>query len=297
MREQNHARPRSRRRRLLALEPTRARRPSAASPSRTSKATTKSSASRLKALVQGQPSPGSSPARPGAARKTLNRLRLHPLPCCTAFLRSSHTPKHSLAPTPSTSSLQPPYANLSNAKASPAAGDDPFASRRSLRSQGSSVGGESVFGTPPVGVVGKTRPREVIRVERDYSSGEVCQLWSGWIWELEGRVSPTDYQNTLNELNEVLASAHDPTKSFIDNCLAVLTLYLSSLLVSSHYERVRASRRLLTAWRLTLRWWVQEMRRLHSVLARANSDLYNPVGLNLLSPCENAFLFLEIEYY
>lgn len=93
MREQNHARPRSRRRRLLALEPTRARRPSAASPSRTSKATTKSSASRLKALVQGQPSPGSSPARPGAARKTLNRLRLHPLPCCTAFLRSSHTRK------------------------------------------------------------------------------------------------------------------------------------------------------------------------------------------------------------
>lgn len=117
----------------------------------------------------------------------------------------------------------------------------------------------------------------MIRVERDYSSGEVCQLWSGWIWELEGRVSPTDYQNTLNELNEVLASAHDPTKSFIDNCLAVLTLYLSSLLVSSHYER--------------------EMRRLHSVLARANRDLYNPVGLNLLSPCENAFLFLEIEYY
>lgn len=92
----------------------------------------------------------------------------------------------------------------------------------------------------------------------------------------------------------MLASAHDPTKSFIDNCLAVLTLYLSSLLVSSHYERVRASRRLLTAWRLTLRWWVQEMRRLHSVLARANSDLYNPVGLNLLSPCENAFLFVRL---
>jgi hypothetical protein len=59
-------------------------------------------------------------------------------------------------------------------------------------------------------VLGKTRPREELRIERDYGSGEtvqVCllffllcppslltvlraQFWQGWIYELEGRVRP-----------------------------------------------------------------------------------------------------------
>lgn len=46
-----------------------------------------------------------------------------------------------------------------------------------------------MFGSAPQGVIGKHKPREVIRVERDYTGGELCQFWSGWIWELEGRVS------------------------------------------------------------------------------------------------------------
>jgi hypothetical protein len=33
------------------------------------------------------------------------------------------------------------------------------------------------------------KPREVVRIDRDYSSGELCQLWSGFPPELEGRVS------------------------------------------------------------------------------------------------------------
>ncbi|BGP15170.1 hypothetical protein JCM10213_008690 [Rhodosporidiobolus nylandii] len=150
-------------------------------------------------------------------------------------------------------------------------------SRASIRSGRSSIASESVFGTAPVGVIGKTKPREVIRIERDYSAGETCQFWSGWIWELEGRVSPTDFQNTLNELNTVLASAHDPYKSIFDNCLAVLTLYLSPYVFGSHYDR--------------------EMRNFHRILERANREIYNPAGLNFLSPKRNAFLFLEIEYY
>lgn len=38
--------------------------------------------------------------------------------------------------------------------------------------------------------IGISRPREVVRVERDYTGGEIPQFWSGWIWELEGRVRP-----------------------------------------------------------------------------------------------------------
>ncbi|GAA5897112.1 hypothetical protein JCM6882_001795 [Rhodosporidiobolus microsporus] len=200
---------------------------------------------------------------------------------------SSHRPGDALYPAagpsalsteevlPLSSSHLPPSGGLngSNGHAYPALAP----ARSSLHSQRSSVAPESVFGTAPVGVIGKTKPREVIRIERDYSAGETCQFWSGWIWELEGRISPTDFQNTLNELNTVLASAHDPYKSCFDNCVSVLTLYLSPLVLTSHYER--------------------EMRKFHRILERANRELFNPVGLNLLSPRRNAYLFLEVEYY
>ncbi|GAA5823469.1 hypothetical protein JCM11251_000643 [Rhodosporidiobolus azoricus] len=195
---------------------------------------------------------------------------------------SSHQPSDAHSPpvpglstdpvVPFSSSLPPHSAMTGNCHVYP-----PTAGRSSLHSQRSSIAPDSVFGTAPVGAIGKTKPREVIRIERDYSAGETCQFWSGWIWELDGRISPTDYQNTLNELNTVLASAHDPYRSCFDNCLSVLTLYLSPLLLTSHYER--------------------EIRHFHRILERANRELFNPVGLNLLSPRRNAYLFLEVEYY
>ncbi|KAL8290118.1 hypothetical protein RQP46_003057 [Phenoliferia psychrophenolica] len=149
--------------------------------------------------------------------------------------------------------------------------------RTSIHSQRSSVAPESVFGTAPLGVIGHNKPREIVRIERDYSGGELCQFWSGWIWELEGRVSPTEYQNTLNELNTVLASAHNPYKSLFDNTLAILTLYISPQILGSHYER--------------------EMKKFDKALEKANREIYNPAGLNILSPRRTAFLFIEIEYY
>jgi len=152
---------------------------------------------------------------------------------------------------------------------------------RSIHSQLTSTSYSSYispFGTDPVGVIGIHKPREIIRVERDYSiGGEGCQFWSGWIMELEGRITPTEFQNTLNEFNQVLGSAHDPYKSCCDNCVAVLTFYLSPLVFGSHYDR--------------------EMKRFTKLIDRANRELYNPAGLNILNPRKSAFLFLEIEYY
>ena len=45
-----------------------------------------------------------------------------------------------------------------------------------------------IFGTPPTGTLGRHRPREYIRIDRDYSAGELCQFNSGYPVELEGRV-------------------------------------------------------------------------------------------------------------
>ena len=42
----------------------------------------------------------------------------------------------------------------------------------------------------------------------------------------------------MNELNALLADALDPYKSIFDNLIAVLSLYLSTLLLSTHYDRV-----------------------------------------------------------
>jgi len=134
-----------------------------------------------------------------------------------------------------------------------------------------------IWGSQPVGEIGKHKPREVLRVDRDYTGGELCQFWSGYPIELEGRVTPTQHLHFMNELNAVLASAHDPYKSIFDNTLAILTLYISTLLYKSHYER--------------------EIERFYKVIQRGNREVYNPVGLNVLDPRPVAFLFLEIEYY
>lgn len=52
-----------------------------------------------------------------------------------------------------------------------------------------SITEKKVFGTSPRGTIGIHKPRAIVRVERDYSAGELCQFWSGWKEELQGRVS------------------------------------------------------------------------------------------------------------
>ena len=48
---------------------------------------------------------------------------------------------------------------------------------------------ESAYGTAPVGQIGVHHPREILRVERDYTGGEVIQFAPIYPLELEGRVS------------------------------------------------------------------------------------------------------------
>lgn len=52
------------------------------------------------------------------------------------------------------------------------------------------------------------------------------------------QVSSRAYQDFISEINGVLASAHDPKKSLLDNLLAVLTLYISPKVIGSHFDRV-----------------------------------------------------------
>ncbi|KAJ7071585.1 Golgin subfamily A member 7/ERF4 family-domain-containing protein [Mycena amicta] len=136
---------------------------------------------------------------------------------------------------------------------------------------------DSAYGTQPIGQIGLHHPREILRVERDYTGGELIQFAPIYPLELEGRITPTQFLESINEMNEVLISAHSLRHSFLDNMLAMLTLQLSRAIFTSHYEK--------------------EMRRLEALIRDLNVEVYNPVGLNILWPRRVAFLFMEIEYY
>jgi len=136
---------------------------------------------------------------------------------------------------------------------------------------------DSAYGSPPIGQIGVHHPREILRVERDYTGGELIQFAPVYPLELEGRISPTQFLESINAINELLISAHSLRHSFFDNMLAVVTLQMSKLVLSTHYEK--------------------EMRRLERLIGDLNAELYNPVGLNIIWPRKVAFLFLELEYY
>ena len=47
---------------------------------------------------------------------------------------------------------------------------------------------DAAYGTPPVGQIGLHHPREIVRIERDYSGGELPQFSPVYPLEFEGRV-------------------------------------------------------------------------------------------------------------
>jgi len=136
---------------------------------------------------------------------------------------------------------------------------------------------DSAYGTPPVGQIGVHHPREIVRVERDYSGGEVIQFAPIYPLELENRITPTQFLESINTINEVLISAHSLRRAFYDNLITIMSLQLSRLFLSTHLQK--------------------ELKRLRAVIDDLNVMLYNPVGLNILWPGDVAFLFLEVEYY
>ena len=53
------------------------------------------------------------------------------------------------------------------------------------------------------------------------------------------QITPTQFLESINAINELLILAHSTRHAFVDNTLAVLTLQLSRLFVQSYYDRVR----------------------------------------------------------
>ncbi|KAJ3513043.1 hypothetical protein NLJ89_g3167 [Agrocybe chaxingu] len=96
---------------------------------------------------------------------------------------------------------------------------------------------DSAYGTAPTGQIGVHHPREILRVERDYTGGELIQFAPIYPLELENRITPTQFLESINAINEILISAHSLRHSFLDNVLAVFSLQLSTLFKKPHWEK------------------------------------------------------------
>lgn len=136
--------------------------------------------------------------------------------------------------------------------------------------------GPTAFGSAPAGQIGLHHPREIVRVERDYDHGELVQFSSAYPLEFEGRITPTQFLETINAINEHLIRAHSLSGAFFFNLLAILTLWISPFFVDSTYKK--------------------EMRNLQLLVDALNAELYNPRGLNILWPRRNAFLFVSFGF-
>ncbi|WVF68892.1 hypothetical protein IAT40_003665 [Kwoniella sp. CBS 6097] len=134
---------------------------------------------------------------------------------------------------------------------------------------------KSYYNQPITGTIGRHLPKEIVRIERDWSGGEVCQFESTFPLELEGRVQPSQFTAFINDLNEILSAAYSVRGAIWDNLIAISSLWTSLIWRQSHFEG--------------------ELTRAESFIHEINKDLFNPHGLNVLSPRDVALQFLEIE--
>ena len=51
------------------------------------------------------------------------------------------------------------------------------------------------------------------------------------------QITPTQFLDTVNAINELLISAHSLGYAFVDNALAYFTLQISRAVKKSHYEK------------------------------------------------------------
>ncbi|WVR08295.1 hypothetical protein IAU60_005344 [Kwoniella sp. DSM 27419] len=133
----------------------------------------------------------------------------------------------------------------------------------------------SYYYTPITGTIGKHLPKEIVRIERDWSGGEVCQFETTFPLELDGRIQPAQFAQFIHELNAILVCAYSVRGAVWDNLLAVASLWTSLLWRQSCFER--------------------ELRRAERHIDESNQQLFNAHGLNVLSPRDVALQFLEIE--
>jgi len=129
----------------------------------------------------------------------------------------------------------------------------------------------------PLSFDGKKMPsvERYVRIERDYSHGEICQFNVEFPPMLAGRIEKTIFLDTLNLINQQLYDAERISfMNFFDVLISCLSIYTIDFCYKTTYEK--------------------KLRKLSNMIAEQNRIIYEPKGLHINDPRENAFLFLEI---
>ncbi|EIW71762.1 hypothetical protein TREMEDRAFT_22967, partial [Tremella mesenterica DSM 1558] len=135
------------------------------------------------------------------------------------------------------------------------------------------VPSETYFGQPTTGIISRHLPKEILRIERDWSEGEVCQFEPIFPMELEGRISPSTFQEFIRTINAHLTNAYSVRGAVVDNLIAVSTWWTSLLWRTSHFEK-------------------KHLKLTERSIERYNKETFEPVGLRILSPRHVALQFV-----
>lgn len=101
------------------------------------------------------------------------------------------------------------------------------------------------------------------------------------------------------EINSIMRSAYSTEAAVIDNLIAIATWWTSLMFRDGHFEKVRhpsflRTKDALLAGRRTVLCSAdeQELKRVESFIEKGNREVFNPVGLNVLSPRYTALQFV-----
>ncbi|XP_048051919.1 golgin A7 family, member Ba isoform X1 [Megalobrama amblycephala] len=115
-------------------------------------------------------------------------------------------------------------------------------------------------------------------IQRDYTDGTICKFQTKFPSELDSRIERTLFEDTVKTLNNYYAEAEKiGGQSYLEGCLACLTVYLIFLCIETRYEKV--------------------LKKISRYIQEQNEKIYAPRGLLITDPIERGMRVIEISVY
>ncbi|XP_002131890.2 golgin subfamily A member 7 [Ciona intestinalis] len=117
--------------------------------------------------------------------------------------------------------------------------------------------------------------RKRIFLQRDFSNGMAVRFQTRFPSELDGRVNPEEFSQTISVLNEKYRQAEEISFStYCEGCLACLTGYLLLLCINTHYKKV--------------------LKEISKYIEDQNNTIYWPKRILIKDPFESGLRSIEI---
>ncbi|KAG8236308.1 hypothetical protein J437_LFUL016380 [Ladona fulva] len=112
-------------------------------------------------------------------------------------------------------------------------------------------------------------------VQRDYSEGTLVRFQTRFPPELEDKIEPQLFEQTINTMNSIYAEAEKAgCSTYCEGCMACLTAYLIYICTETHYEKC--------------------LRKVAKYVVEQNERIYVPRGLLITDPSERGLRVIEI---